>query len=410
MSSFRGRLFVWFQYLLPQHGVSRLILAATRVRTRWFKDWTIRGFLKLYRVDMTEAVETDPYRYATFNEFFTRALKDGARAIAAEDDAIACPVDGFISEAGTIDRDRLLQAKGRYYRLTELLAAQPWASRFEGGSFATIYLAPFNYHRVHMPLRGKLHETVFVPGRLFSVNAVTAQLVPGLFARNERVLTLFDSGVGQFALVLVGALNVGSIATVWAGDITPAAHRMIAKVPAPPTTLEKGAELGRFNMGSTVILLFEPNRARWLPGVASTCAGIGLLLVTIWQSKAQIDAAYGRLADSVITNHGTKIIFSGVSDPATLEYAARLLGDEEILRRSTTLDLDSGRRSISEAVHSTRLVPAHVLRQVRPGQALLVHGTLPPAHLHSRPYFRNRRLRRIAELTPRSDRAKQIPA
>ena len=267
MSRYRGRLFVWFQYLLPQHGVSRLILAATRVRTRWFKDWIIRGFLKLYRVDMTEAVETDPYRYATFNEFFTRALKDGARAIAGEDDVIACPVDGFVSEAGTIDQDRLLQAKGRYYRLTELLAAQPWASRFEGGSFATIYLAPFNYHRVHMPLRGKLRETVFVPGRLFSVNAVTAQHVPGLFARNERVLTLFDTAFGQFALVLVGALNVGSMATVWAGDITPAARRVIAKVPAPPTMLEKGAELGRFNMGSTVILLFEPNRARWLSEV-----------------------------------------------------------------------------------------------------------------------------------------------
>jgi phosphatidylserine decarboxylase len=265
--SLRGRLFVWLQYLVPQHALSRLVLAATRVRTRWFKDWTIRGFLKLYRVDMAEAAESDPYRYATFNEFFTRALKDGARPLAGGMDAIACPVDGFVSEAGTIDSDRLVQAKGRYYRLSELLAAQPWARHFEGGSFATIYLAPFNYHRVHMPLRGKLLETVYVPGRLFSVNAVTAQHVAGLFARNERVLTLFDTAVGRFALVLVGALNVGSMATVWAGDITPAARRVISKVPAPPTTLEKGAELGRFNMGSTVIMLFEPNRARWLPGV-----------------------------------------------------------------------------------------------------------------------------------------------
>jgi phosphatidylserine decarboxylase len=261
---FRGLLFVWFQYLLPQHGVSRLILAATRVRTRWFKNWTIRGFLRLYGVDMTEAAESDPYRYGSFNEFFTRPLKHGARPIAGDPDAIASPVDGCVSEAGTIDRDLLLQAKGRHYRLTELLAAQPWASRFEGGSFATIYLAPFNYHRVHMPLRGVLQETVYVPGRLFSVDTVTAQHVPRLFARNERVLTLFDAGaVGQFALVLVGALNVGSMATVWAGDITPAARRVVTRVPSPPTTLEKGAELGRFNMGSTVILLFEPNRARW---------------------------------------------------------------------------------------------------------------------------------------------------
>jgi phosphatidylserine decarboxylase len=262
-----GRLFVWFQYFLPQHGLSRLVLSATRVRTRWFKNCLIRGFLKLYRVDMTEAVENDPYRYASFNEFFTRPLKIGARPIAREDDAIVSPVDGCVSEAGTIDGDRLMQAKGHHYRLAELLAAQPWASRFEGGSFATIYLAPFNYHRVHMPLRGTLRETVYVPGRLFSVNTVTVRHVPQLFARNERVLTLFDAGQGSFAVVLVGALNVGSMATVWAGDITPAARRAIARIPSAPTTLEKGAELGRFNMGSTVILLFEPNRARWAPEV-----------------------------------------------------------------------------------------------------------------------------------------------
>ena len=258
-----GRLFVWLQYLLPQHGLSRLVLAATRVRTPWFKNGLIRGFLKLYDVDMQEAAAGDPLSYGSFNEFFTRELKEGARPSAADPRDIASPVDGCVSEAGPIDHDLLLQAKGRRYRLTELLAAQPWASRFEGGSFATIYLAPFNYHRVHMPLRGVLRETVYVPGRLFSVNGVTAQHVPGLFARNERVLTLFDSDEGGFALVLVGALNVGSMATVWAGDITPAARRVVTRIPAPPTTLERGAELGRFNMGSTVILLFEPNRARW---------------------------------------------------------------------------------------------------------------------------------------------------
>src|ERR1700730_14313220 len=278
----RGRLFVWFQYLLPQHLVSRLILAATRVRTAWFKNLTIRWFLKLYRVDMSEAAESDPYRYGSFNEFFTRALKDGARAMASDAREIASPVDGCVSEAGKIDRDRLLQAKGRDYRLTELLAAQPWAGRFEGGSFATIYLAPFNYHRVHMPLLGELKETVYVPGRLFSVNAATAQHVPGLFARNERILMLFESGAGQFALVMVGALNVGSMATVWAGDITPAARRVVARVPAPPTTLEQGAELGRFNMGSTVILLFEPNRVRWHPWVhAGRVARLGQTLGAI---------------------------------------------------------------------------------------------------------------------------------
>jgi phosphatidylserine decarboxylase len=262
-----GRLFVWFQYVLPQHALSRLVLLATRVRTPWFKNWLVRGFLKLYPIDMTEAAQSDPLSFGSFNEFFTRALKPGARTIAADLTAIACPVDGTISEAGEIDGERLLQAKGRSFSLMELLAAQPWARSFEGGSFATIYLAPFNYHRVHMPLRGDLEETVYVPGRLFSVNAISASYVPRLFARNERVLTLFDTAFGQVALVMVGALNVGSIATAWAGDITPAARRVMTRLPGRDVSLEKGAELGRFNMGSTVILLFQQGRARWLDDV-----------------------------------------------------------------------------------------------------------------------------------------------
>jgi phosphatidylserine decarboxylase len=258
-----GRLFVWFQHLLPQHALSRLVLRATRVRAVWFKNALIRGFMKLYSIDMAEALEPDPLAYGSFNEFFTRALKPGARPIAAGAGDIACPVDGAISEAGRIEGDRLLQAKGRDYTLTELLASRAWASRFDGGSFATIYLAPFNYHRVHMPLRAQLRETVYVPGRLFSVNAVTAAQVPRLFARNERVLTWFDSAYGEVALVLVGALNVGSMATVWAGDITPAARRVVTTLPPQEISLDKGEELGRFNMGSTVILLFQRDRARW---------------------------------------------------------------------------------------------------------------------------------------------------
>jgi phosphatidylserine decarboxylase len=258
-----GRLFVWFQHVLPQHALSRLVLRATRVRVPWFKNWLIRGFLRLYTIDMAEAVQADPLLYPSFNEFFTRALKPEARTVARQPREIACPVDGVISEADSIDGDRLLQAKGRHYTLTELLASRAWAQHFAGGSFATIYLAPFNYHRVHMPLSGRLRETVYVPGRLFSVNAATASLVPRLFARNERVLTWFDTAFGEFALILVGALNVGSIATVWAGDITPAARRVATPLPPQPVSLEKGEELGRFNMGSTVILLFQKDRARW---------------------------------------------------------------------------------------------------------------------------------------------------
>jgi len=261
----RQRLFVWLQHALPQHGISHCVFKAARVRARWFKNLLIRAFLAWFAVDMSEAVESDPYRYANFNEFFTRALKPEARPFAPGSADIASPVDGTVSECGAIVRDELLQAKGRRYTLGELLAQQAWARRFEGGSFATLYLAPFNYHRIHMPVRGRLLDTVYVPGRLFSVNAVAAQHVPRLFARNERVLTLFDGDFGQFALVLVGALNVGSIATVWAGDITPAVSRLITRIPASALVLEKGAELGRFNMGSTVILLFEANRARWHP-------------------------------------------------------------------------------------------------------------------------------------------------
>lgn len=269
MAEIRDRLFVWFQHALPHHRLSRLVLAASRVRTPWFRDLLIRGFLALFTVDMSEAIETDPYRYGSFNEFFTRGLKAGARPVAAGAADIACPVDGRVSECGALEGESLLQAKGRHYSVIELLAGQEWAARFSGGSFATLYLAPFNYHRVHMPARGRLLDTVYVPGRLFSVNAATARRVPRLFARNERVLTLFEGDFGQFAVVLVGALNVGSMATVWAGDITPAAHRTIAHIPAPDTALAKGAELGRFNMGSTVILLFESGHARWHASLAA---------------------------------------------------------------------------------------------------------------------------------------------
>jgi phosphatidylserine decarboxylase len=268
MSGVRDRLFIWLQHVLPQHGISRSVLRATRVRVPWFKDFLIGSFLKLFAVDMNEAIETDPHSYPSFNEFFTRALRPGLRPIAAGAADIASPVDGRVSECGAIGGESLLQAKGRRYTLSELLAGQSWAARFAGGTFATIYLAPFDYHRIHMPLAGRLLDTVYVPGRLFSVNAATAQRVPRLFARNERVLTLFDSGgFGSFAVILVGALNVGSMTTVWAGDVTPAARRTIRHIDAPETSLPKGAELGRFNMGSTVILLFEAGRAHWNPDV-----------------------------------------------------------------------------------------------------------------------------------------------
>ena len=263
-----GRAFVALQHLLPQHGISRLVLAATRSRAPAFKNALIRLFVRGFRPEMRDAVLTDPTAYASFNEFFTRALRPGARPLDADPRAIVSPVDGTVSEAGTLSADRLLQAKGHEYTLRALLAGNAaWERSFAGGSFATIYLAPYNYHRVHMPMAGELRESFYVPGRLFSVNHTTARLVPGLFSRNERVFCGFDSGGMPWGLILVGALNVGSMATVWHGDVTPRRHREVTSLPvsdvlAPPS-LDKGAEMGRFNMGSTVILLLPPGAAEW---------------------------------------------------------------------------------------------------------------------------------------------------
>jgi len=263
-----GRAFVALQHLLPQHGISRLVLAATRSNAPAFKNALIRLFVRGFKPDMSDAVQTEPTAYASFNDFFTRALREGTRPVDADPRAIVSPVDGTVSEAGTLSADRLLQAKGHEYTLRALLAGNgAWERSFAGGSFATIYLAPYNYHRIHMPLAGDLRESFYVPGRLFSVNRTTAQLVPGLFSRNERVFCGFDAGGMPFGVILVGALNVGSMATVWHGDVTPRKHREVTALPVTdvrsPITLPKGAEMARFNMGSTVILLFPPGAADW---------------------------------------------------------------------------------------------------------------------------------------------------
>jgi phosphatidylserine decarboxylase len=263
-----GRAFVALQHLLPQHGISRLVLAATRARAPWFKNALIKLFMRGFRPDMTDAVETEPTAYPSFNEFFTRALRPETRPIDTDPRAIVSPVDGTVSEAGILTADRLLQAKGRDYPLRALLAGSAaWERTFAGGSFATIYLAPYNYHRIHMALPGELRQGFYVPGRLFSVNRTTAQLVPGLFSRNERVFCGFDAGGMPWAIILVGALNVGSMATVWHGDVTPRRHREVTALPVrdvlAPVALPKGAEMARFNMGSTVILLLPRDAADW---------------------------------------------------------------------------------------------------------------------------------------------------
>lgn len=240
--------------------------AFARTRWRWLKNLTIDVFLRNYQVNMQETAEPDPHAYESFNAFFTRALHPGARPIATETGALVSPVDGTISQIGIINDDTIIQAKGHYYSLLALMAGDAaLAQRYRGGHFACIYLAPFNYHRIHMPLSGTLSNTIYVPGALFSVNTTTAQSVPNLFARNERVICDFHSTSTAFAMVLVGALFVGSIETVWAGEINPPPrYKQIVEIDkGRGLSLEKGAEAGRFNMGSTVVLLVEPGRMQW---------------------------------------------------------------------------------------------------------------------------------------------------
>jgi phosphatidylserine decarboxylase len=268
--SLRARLFVALQYLLPQHFLSRQVHRLARSRLKPVKNALIGAFMRHFRPDMSDAADPEPHDYPSFNAFFTRSLRPGARPCEPDPRALACPVDGTVSQIGRLDGLRMLQAKGHDYSLEALLGgASAWTQRFAGGSFATLYLAPYNYHRIHMPAAAALRAAWFIPGRLFSVNAVTAAAVPGLFARNERVVCAFEEGSLAFAVALVGALFVGSIATVWHGDVTPRSPRRATELPVDtgrsPIRLERGAELGRFNMGSTVILLLPPGAAQWLP-------------------------------------------------------------------------------------------------------------------------------------------------
>ena len=267
--TFGDRAFALLQYLLPKQLMSRAVYALVRSERPWLRNAVLKFFLRAYRIDMSIAAEPDPYRYSTFNAFFTRALRPGARPIAQERDALVSPVDGTVSQCGPIDQDAILQAKGRNYSLLELLGGDAERARpYAGGSFATIYLAPYNYHRIHMPLTGVVRETVYAPGDLFSVNASTARAVPRVFARNERVICTFTAleDAYDFAMVFVGALHVGSIETTWCGEINPPPRRKKQTIIVPQgvgATLAKGAEAGRFNMGSTVILLLPPHIAAW---------------------------------------------------------------------------------------------------------------------------------------------------
>lgn len=261
-ASLLDHAFALLQSLLPQRALARGAHALAEVRTPWLKDAIIRAFAGAFAVDLADAAVGNLRDYPTFGAFFTRALAPGARPLPADPAALACPVDGTVSELGTLAGAALMQAKGRQYSVEELLGAdRVLAERFRDGAFATLYLAPCNYHRIHMPLAGSLRQMTYLPGRLYSVNARTARAVDRLFARNERVVCLFETAAGPLALVLVGALMVGSMETVWHGPVR--APRLQRWDYDGSLQLERGAELGRFNMGSTVIALFARDRVAW---------------------------------------------------------------------------------------------------------------------------------------------------
>lgn len=251
------------QYILPKHLLSRLVGKLAAAKAGVLTQFLIKIFIKAFKIDMTEALFEQPSAYDTFNAFFTRPLKDGIRPIVEGEDILCQPVDGKVSQFGDIIGDKVFQAKGHDFSLTTLLGGKPELTQcFKGGKFVTIYLAPKDYHRIHMPIAGKLTDTLHVPGELFSVNPLTAENVPGLFARNERVVTLFDTSVGKVALVLVGATIVASIETVWAGNITPPAGKYVQhwQHNDEEISLAKGEEMGRFKLGSTVVLCFESDK------------------------------------------------------------------------------------------------------------------------------------------------------
>ncbi|WP_292932312.1 archaetidylserine decarboxylase [Noviherbaspirillum sp.] len=267
------RFSVLHQYLLPKQALTSLAGRVARSQDERFTPQLIRWFAKRYDVNMAEALNPDLTSYTSFNAFFTRALRDGARPLADTD--FVCPVDGAISQCGAIEHDQIIQAKGHRYSTTALVGGDgKLAERFDHGSFATLYLSPRDYHRIHMPCDGRLTRMIYVPGSLFSVNPTTARGVPGLFARNERVVCVFDSAFGPFVLVLVGATIVGSMATVWHGVVNPPRSRKVREwhYTDQEIVLKKGEEMGRFLLGSTVVLLFPRDvvefNPEWGPGRA----------------------------------------------------------------------------------------------------------------------------------------------
>ena len=259
------------QRIYPKHLLSWMMLRATRIRFRPWKNWQIRWFTRRYGVDLNIVADSDSASYPHFNAFFTRALRPDARPVEGGPRTVVSPADGTVAAAGAMDGSQVVQAKGRAYTLEALFGGdERAAAEFAGGRFATIYLAPRDYHRVHMPLTGRLRSTVYVPGELFSVNPTTVEAIDGLFARNERVVSFFDTDLGPLAITMVGAVFVGCIEQVWCGVVMPPRRHeaRVERYDDREIVLEQGREMGRFNMGSTVILMLANPGVVWEPSIA----------------------------------------------------------------------------------------------------------------------------------------------
>ena len=280
-----GQLKIIAQYILPKHLLTRLAGKVAEAKMGRFTTFLITKFIKKFDIDMSEAKFSDPAYFDTFNHFFTRELREGLRPIVKGDSKLAMPVDGRVSQLGTIHEGRIFQAKGHDFGLYELLGGrEDIAAPFESGLFSTIYLAPRDYHRIHMPMKGKLEHMIFIPGDLFSVNPLTAESVPNLFARNERAVAIFSTDSGLMAMVLVGATIVGSIETVWAGTLKPQKNKDIQywDYQGENIVLEKGAEMGRFKLGSTIVALFPKDSIEFSEQLApSSVTRLGELFATI---------------------------------------------------------------------------------------------------------------------------------
>lgn len=261
------KIFSSLQYLIPQHALSRAAGWVANANQPWIKNTFISWFVKRYHVDMSLALEENPLAYSCFNDFFTRALKPHVRPIDSEAKALVCPADGVVSQLGDIVDGRIFQAKGQSYTSQELLGGDAALAReFADGKFATVYLSPRDYHRVHMPYAGKLRRMIVIPGDLFSVNGATAKHVPRLFSRNERAVAIFDTDIGPMAVVLVGAMIVAGIETPWAGGVAPIKRQIFTTEydkAMQAIELGKGSEMGRFKLGSTVVLLFAKDKINW---------------------------------------------------------------------------------------------------------------------------------------------------